>query len=106
MYEIFEIKLRPKEIDLRKLDKVNKLNWYSNGGNLVKNDDGLQYILDLSNLKIKCLIGELFPLQEGEWSPEDYPGREETIKAVVKELKKLPFNLEVDQIQRVVKHGK
>ena len=104
MYEIFEIKLKPKEIDLRKPERIDRLNWYSNGGNLVKNDNGLQYILDLSNLRIKCLIGELFPLQEGEWSPEDYPGREEIIKTVVAELKKLPFDLEIDEIQRVVKH--
>ncbi|MEM3623595.1 MAG: hypothetical protein QXR76_07500 [Candidatus Bathyarchaeia archaeon] len=76
MYQIFEIKLKSKEIDLRqKLDKINKLNWYSNGGNLVKTDDGMQYILDLSNLRIQRLIGELFPIEEGKWSPEDYPAR-------------------------------
>jgi len=105
MYQIFEIKLKPKEIDWRqKLDKINKLNWYSNGGNLVKTDDGLQYILDLSNLRIRCLISELFPLEEGKWSPEDYPAREEMIKAMVTELEKLPFSLEIDEIRRIVKH--
>jgi hypothetical protein len=104
MYQIFELTLKPTEIDLRKLDKINKLNWYSNGGNLVKIDDGLQYILDLLNLRIKCLIGELFPIDEGKWSPEDHPAREELIKAMMTELKKLPFNLEIDEIQRIVKH--
>jgi hypothetical protein len=105
MYQIFEIKLKPKEIDLRqKLDKINKLNWYSNGGNLVKTDDELQYIFDLSNLRIQCLIGELFPIEEGKWSPEDYPAREEMIKTMMTELEKLPFNLEIDEIQRIVKH--
>jgi len=105
MYQIFEIKLKPKEIDGRqKFDKINKLNWYSNGGNFVKTDDGLQYIFDLSNLRIQCLIGELFPIEEGKWSPEDYPAREEMIKAMMTELEKLPFNLEIDEIQRIVKH--
>jgi len=104
MYEIFEIKLKPKEIDLRQLDRIDKLNWYSDGKNLVKTEDGLQYILDLSNLRIKCLIGELFPIQEGSWSPEDYPSREDLIKAVIVELEKLPLDLEIDEIQRIVKH--
>ena len=104
MYQIFEITLKPQEINLQKLDKINKLCWYSNGGNLVKTDDGLQYILDLSNLKIKCLIGELFPIEEGKWSPEDHPAREELIMAMMTELRKLPFNLEIDEIQRIVKH--
>lgn len=104
MYQIFEITLKPQEIDLRKFEKINKLNWHSNGGNLVKTDDGLQYILDLSNFRIKCLVGELFPVEEGEWSPEDHPAREELIKAMMTRLKKLPFNLEIDEIQRIVKH--
>ena len=105
MYQIFEVKLKPKEIDLREnFDKVNKLNWYFNGINLIKNDDGLQYVLDLSHFNVKCLIGELFHIEEGEWSSEDYPGREEIIKVVVTELEKLPFSLEINEIQRTVKH--
>jgi hypothetical protein len=107
LYQIFEIKLKPKEIDLQeKLDKINKLKWYSNGRNLIKSDNGLQYILDLSNLKIKCLMSELLPIEEGKWSPEDYPGREEIIKIAITELEKLPLNLEIDEIQRIVKHEK
>jgi hypothetical protein len=60
--------------------------------------------LDLSHFGVKCLVNELFPIEEGEWLPEDYPGREEIIKTVITELKKLPFNLEIDEIQRTVKH--
>jgi len=55
MYQIFEVKLKPAKIDLRdKLDEVNKLNWHLNGEKLIKYDDGLQYVLDLSNFSLKC----------------------------------------------------
>jgi len=105
MYQIFEIKLKPKEIDLlQKLDKINKLNWYSNGGNLVKTDDGLQYILDLSSLTLKCVMGELFPIREGQWLPQEYPSREELVNIAISQLQKLPFNIEIVEIRRVVKH--
>jgi len=103
MYQVFEIKLKQKEIDLRKLDKTNKRNWYYNGWNIVRSDGGLQYVLDLSNFTIKCLISELFPIREGKWSPEDYPAREEMIKAMMTELEKLPFDLEIEEIRRIVK---
>jgi len=105
VYEIFEIKLKPKEIDLRqKLDKINKLNWYSNGGNFVKTDDGLQYILDLSSLTLKCIMGELFPISEGQWLPQEYPSREELVNVAISQLQKLPFDIEIVEIRRVVKH--
>jgi hypothetical protein len=32
------------------------------------------------------------------------PAREEMIKAMVTELEKLPFSLEIDEIRRIVKH--
>ncbi|MGD0994503.1 MAG: hypothetical protein ABR909_03145 [Candidatus Bathyarchaeia archaeon] len=107
MYQIFEITLKPKEIDLEKnLDKINKLNWHSNGRLLVKDDDGLRYILDLSSLKLKlkCVMTELFPIEEGKWLPEDYPSREEIVNTAITELKKLPFNLEINEICRIIKH--
>ena len=105
MYLIFEITLKPKEIDLEKnLDKIDKLNWHSNGRLLVKDDDGLQYILDLSFLKLKCVMSELFPIEEGEWLPEDYPSREELVNTTITALKRLPFNLEIDEIRRTIKH--
>jgi hypothetical protein len=105
MYQIFEIKLRRKEIDLReKLDEINKLGWHSNGRNLTKTDGWLQYILDLSHFSVKCLVVELFPIEEGNWLPENYPSREEIVRIVITELEKLPFNLEIDEIQRTVKH--
>jgi hypothetical protein len=49
VYQIFEIKLKQKEINLREnLEKVNKLNWYFDGRNLIKTDNVLHCILDLS----------------------------------------------------------
>ena len=107
MYQIFEIKLKQKEINLREnLEKVNKLNWYFDGRNLIKTDNVLHCILDLSHFGVKCLVNELFPIEEGEWSPEDYPAREEIIKIVITELKKLPFNLEIAEIRETAKHEK
>ena len=71
MYQIFEITLKPKEIDLEKnLDKLRNLSWYTDRRILVKDDDGLQYILDLSIFALKCVMGELFPITEGNWLPE------------------------------------
>jgi len=105
MYQLFEIVLKPKEIDLEgNLDKIRTLNWYSNGMTLVKDDDGLQYLLDLTSLKLKCVTSELFPLEEGKWFPEDYPSREELVNIAIARLQKLPFNLEIDEIRRIVKH--
>jgi hypothetical protein len=105
MYQIFEITLKPKEIDLGKnLDKIKTLNWYSNGRNLVKDDDGLQYVLDLHSLSVKCVMSELFPVSEGKWLPEDFPSREELVNSAVTELRKLPINLEISEIRRVIKH--
>jgi hypothetical protein len=107
MLQIFEIKLKLKEIDLRhKIDEANKFYWYLDRGKLVKSDDGLQYVLDFSNFRMKCLVSELFPVEEGEWSPTDYPAREEIVKTAIRELEKLPFNLEVVEVKRVVKNEK
>ena len=104
MYQIFEIMLNPKENDLEKKLKVNKVNWHINGRILTKDDDGLQYILDLTSFKLKCVMPELFPIDEGEWVPEDNPSREEIVKTAITELNKLPFSLEVTEIRRTVKH--
>jgi hypothetical protein len=107
VYQIFEIALKPKEIDLEKnLGKIRTLNWYSNGSILVKDDDGLQYILDLSNLTFKCVMGELFPIDEGKWLPQDHPSREELVNAAIRQLQKLPFKIEIEEIRRIVKHGR
>ena len=75
----------------------------SKRGKLIKYDDGLQYVLDFSNFSLRCLVGELFVIEEGEWSPLDYPAREEVVNMAIKELGKLPFNFEVVEIERVVK---
>jgi len=106
VYEIFEIKLKPKENDFRKkLDQATKLGWHINGRNLVKTDGGLQYIMDLSHFNVRCLVSELFPIEEGEWSPEDYPARDEIIRMVITELQTF-FNVEINEIRRIVKHGR
>jgi len=105
MYQLFEITLKPKEIDLEKnLDGINKLSWHSNGRILAKDDDGLQYVLDLSSLKLKCVMTELFPIEEGEWLPKDNPSREEIVNTALTELKKLPLDLEINEIWRTIKH--
>jgi hypothetical protein len=104
MYQIFEVKLKPAKIDLRdRLAEVNKLNWHLESGKLIKNDDGLQYVLDLPNFSLRCLVGELFVIKEGEWSPMDHPAREEVVSMAIKELGKLQFNFEVVEVERVVK---
>jgi len=105
MYRIFEIKLKTSKIDLEEnLDKIRRLNWHSNGPILVKDDNGIQYILDLTSLKLKCVIGELFPLEESEWLPEDWPSREELINTAIAQLRKLPFNLAIEEVWRIVEH--
>jgi hypothetical protein len=106
MYEIFEIKLKPKENDFQKeLDQATKRGWHINGRNLVKTDGGLQYVLDLSQFNVRCFVNELFPIKEGEWTPADYPARDETIRTVVTELEAF-FNVEINEIRRIVKHGR
>jgi len=106
MYEIFEIKLKPKENDFqKKLDQATKLGWHINGRNLVKTDGGLQYIMDLSQFNVKCFVSELFPIKEGEWSPADYTARDEIIRTVITELETF-FNVEINEIRRIVKHGR
>jgi hypothetical protein len=106
MYEIFEIKLKPKENDFqKKLDQGTKRGWHINGRNLVKTDGGLQYVLDLSQFNVRCLVSELFPIKEGEWSPEDYPARDGIVRTVITELETF-LNVEMDEIRRIVKRGR
>lgn len=106
MYEIFEIRLKPKENDFqKKLDQATKRGWHIDGGNLVKTDGGLQYVLDLSHFNVRCLVSELFPIEEGEWSPAYYPVRDGIIRTVITELETF-FNVEINEIRRIVKHGR
>ena len=106
VYEIFEIKLKPKENDVqKKLEQAAKLGWHINGMNLVKIDGGLQYVLDLSHFNVRCLVSELFPIEEGEWSPGDYTARDEIIRTVMTEVETF-FNVEINEIRRIVKYGR
>jgi hypothetical protein len=106
VYEIFEIRLKPKEKDFRKkIDQATKRGWCINGRNLVKTDGGLQYVLDLSHFNVRCFVNELFPIEEGEWSPADYPARDEIIGTVITELETF-FNAEINEIRRIAKHGR
>jgi hypothetical protein len=105
MYQLFEIILRRKEINLEKnLTNIKRLGWYSDGYALVREDDSLQYSLDLSAFTLKCTMSELFPLSEGEWSSADFPSREELVNSAVAQLNELPFELEITEIRRTVKH--
>ncbi len=105
MYVIFEITLKPKGINLRNnIDKIKSLGWYLDGSFLVKDEDGLQYILDLSNLKFRCVMGELFPINEGKWSPEEFPSREELVNSAIAQLSKLSLDLEINEVRRIVTH--
>jgi len=105
MYQIFEIKLKPQEINLESnLDKIKRLNWHQNGNVLVKEDDGLRYILDLSSFTFKCVMGELFLIDEGKWLPNENLSREELVTAALTDLEKLPFKPEISEILRIVKH--
>lgn len=83
---------------------LRHLNWYADGQQLVKDDDGLQYILNLSDFTFKCFTGELFPMDEGNWRPEDFPSREELVNSAINDLRKLPFNLEISDVKRTIKH--
>jgi len=106
VYEIFEIRLTPMENDFRKkLDQATKRGWHINGRDLVKTDGGLQYVLDLLHFNVRCLVSELFPIEEGEWSPGDYPARDGIIRTVMTELGTF-LNVEIIEIRRIVKHGR
>ncbi len=107
MYQLFEIILKPKKINLKSDSaKISNLGWYLDGSLLVKEDGGLQYILDLSRFTLKCVESELFPIQEGNWSPVEFPSREELVDSAVAKLQMLPFMLEmeIEEVRRTVKH--
>jgi len=105
MYQLFEIALKTKEIRLEEsLNEIRRLNWYPNGLVLAKDDDGLQYVLDLTSFTLQCNISDLFPLSEGGWLPEDFLSREELVNSAITELRKLPFDLEILEIRRIIKH--
>jgi len=107
IYQIFEIKLKPKEIDLENnLEEVKRLNWRSNEHFLVKEDNGLRYILNFSDFTLKCVVGELFLIDEKEWLPDNNPSREELVNEAIVELEKLPFKFKVAEILRLVRHIK
>lgn len=55
---------------------------------------------------MKCLVSGLFLIEESWWSPRDHPAREEIVNAAIKELEKLPFNLEVVEVRRFVRNEK
>jgi hypothetical protein len=84
MYQIFEITLRHEEINLESDSiKISHLCWYLNGFFLVKEDYGLQYILDLSGFTLKCTMSEVFPINAGNWSPNEFPYREELVNSAI-----------------------
>ena len=90
MYQIFEIMLNPKENDLEKKLEVNKVNWHINGRILTKDDDGLQYILDLTSFKLKCVIPELFPIDEGDCSNDNTTWQRRQVFPVFSSINSFP----------------
>ena len=62
--------------------------------------------MDFSNVRVTCLVSGLFLIEESWWSPRDHPAREEIVNAAIKELEKLPFNLEVVEVRRFVRNEK
>jgi len=106
MYQLFEIIAKPKEIDLASqtnLKKLSSLGWFYDGSVLVKENGGLEYAFDLSSFTLKCVMGELLVLEEGEWQPEYFASREELVNEAISQLRKLPFDFEIKEIKRVIK---
>ena len=103
MYQIFEITLRPKEINHQADSKLKALGWYNDKQTLLKEVDGLRFSLDLNKFILKCIAGDLFPIDEGQWTSMSFPLREELVTAAVSELHKLPYGFEIVDIQRVIK---
>ena len=110
MQQLFDIKLKVKRIDVEKhLDEFFKLGWSrdNNGFRKVDEKHDVVYILDIkTSFSLRCLIGDLFPLDEEEWSGEDYEGREQFVKSAIAEIEKLPFKFEINSIVRRVRHVK
>jgi len=110
MQQLFEINLKVKRIDVEKhLDEFFKLGWSRDNNGFRKLDDkhDVVYILDIkTSFSLRCLIGDLFPLDEEEWKGEDYEGREQFVKSAIAEIEKLPFEFEIDSIVRRVRHVK
>jgi hypothetical protein len=108
VYQLFEIVLKNNGgVNLEGLSsKLKNMGWYLDGCSvLVKEDDGLQYVLDLSAFKLKCIISELFPIDEGKWSPEAFPSREALVNSAIAQLRKLPLNLEIKEVRRIITRG-
>jgi len=101
-YQIFQIKLKPKETNLPTDSKLKALGWYNDERILLKEVDGLQFSLNLRNFILRCIAVDLFPIDEGPWTPTSSPSREELVVAATSELQKL--NFEITDIQRIVKH--
>jgi hypothetical protein len=104
MQQLFEIKLKPMQIDAEKyLHELFELGWYMEGGSFRNMDEEYHvvFVLDLKiSFSLKCLIVDLLPLDEGEWNEKEYPYREEVVRFALKILKKMPFELEVKSIER------
>jgi len=110
MQQLFEIKLKVKRIDAEKhLNEFFKLGWSRDNGSFRKMDEkhDVVYVLDIkTSFSLRCLISDLFPLDEEEWEGEDYEGREQFVKSAIAEIEKLPFEFEIDSIVRRVRRVK
>jgi len=108
MQQLFEIKLKARQVDIEKhLSELSKLGWSRDGDtfrNMVEGQD-VVYLLDIkTSFSLKCMIGDLFLLDDEEWDEKEYPYREEIVRSALEMLKKMPFDLEVESIERKTMH--
>ena len=85
--------------------KILELGWSVNGNEFMKMDEeyDVMYLLNLNEKTLRCLIMDIFVLEEEEWKKEDYPDREKIISNALEEIKKLSPDVEVETVERKIK---
>ena len=102
MYQIFEIKIKFQNEDSG--SGILDLGWSVNGNEFMKmNDEYVMLLLNLNKKTLRCLITDIFVLEEEEWKKEDYPNREKIIENALEEIKNLFLNAEIESVERKIK---
>ena len=85
--------------------KILDLGWSVNGDEFMKMDEeyDVMYLLNLNEKTLRCLIIDIFVLEEEEWKKEDYPDREKIIRNALEEIKKLSLYAKVESVERKIK---
>jgi len=84
-----EIKVHPQAI--KEEFEFNASRWYRNGRTYIKDDGLSRYALQKIDSKLFVLTIEqldLFPIDLGDWSANDYPERETLINETLDEIEK------------------